>query len=197
MTTDLHSRIPPAHGASALAPSLPPLAVGGPVARWPFWPLAGAGLWYFVLRGDAPPPASLDDALAGVSAPAPSSDPATNEAPATTQAPASTTVATTAPASPVEGTWTIDRTITNAQGTGSYTGFRVNEVLTGIGSTTAVGRTPNVEGTLTVQGTTLTAATINANLTAVTTNDSRRDDNVQRALATSRSRPPRSCSPSR
>ena len=37
-----------------------------------------------------------------------------------------------------------------------------------------------------MQGTTLTAASINANLTGITTNDSRRNDAVQRALATSR-----------
>jgi len=130
--------------------------------------LAGAGLWWFVFRGEAPPPASLDQALAGI------------------EAPVSSVAATAPAASPVEGTWSIDRTITNAQGSGSYTGFRVDEVLSGIGSTTAVGRTSTVEGTLTVRGTTLTGATIKANLTGITTNDSRRNDAVQRALATSR-----------
>jgi polyisoprenoid-binding protein YceI len=132
--------------------------------------LAGAGLWWFVFRGEAPPPASLDQALAGVAAPASSS----------------TASAVAAGASSVDGTWTIDRSITNAQGSGAYAGFRVNEVLSGVGSATAVGRTSNVQGTLTVDGTTLTAATIDANLTAVTTDDSRRDGAVQRALDTSR-----------
>jgi polyisoprenoid-binding protein YceI len=141
---------------------------------------AGAGLWWFFLRGDPPAPANLDQALAGVSAPASGSG-----APAA--APASTATAVTGTAaSAVEGTWSVDRTITNAQGTGSYTGFRVDEVLVGIGNSTAVGRTPSVEGTLTVKGTTLTAATINAKLSAITTNDSRRDSAVQRALDTSR-----------
>lgn len=124
--------------------------------------LAAAGLWWFVLRADAPPPATLDQAVAGVEAPA---------------SPASTGV---------EGTWSVDRSITNAQGTGAYTGFRVDEVLSGVGSATAVGRTSDVQGTLTVSGTVLTAATIDADLTGITTNDSRRDGAVQRALGTSR-----------
>ena len=142
----------------------------------------GAVLWWFVVRGEAPPPASLDQALAGVEAAAPAATVDSD----LQRGPPAPAPATTAPVSPVEGTWSIDRSITNAQGTGSYTGFRVNEVLSGIGSTTAVGRTSTVEGTPTVQGTTLTAATINANLTGITTNDSRRNDAVQRALATSR-----------
>ncbi len=162
MNTDLESRPAP----TALVVSTPrrshrrrwAAAAALPVAA------AGAGLWWFVLRGDPPPPANLDQALAGV------------------QAPAAAVTGTPG----VEGTWAVDRTITNAQGTGSYTGFRVNEVLTGIGTNTAVGRSPNVEGTLTVKGSTLTAARINASLTALTTNDSRRDGAVQRALDTSR-----------
>jgi polyisoprenoid-binding protein YceI len=125
--------------------------------------LAVGGLWYFVLRRDAPPVATLDQAVAGV------------------QASANGAVAST-----VDGTWTIDGTITNTQGTGSYTGFRVNEVLSGVGSTTAVGRTPSLEGKFTVDGSTLTAATVTADLTAITSNDSRRDNAIQQALATSR-----------
>jgi polyisoprenoid-binding protein YceI len=161
MNTDLDAR--PARPLSPLAPAARPRR-----RRWAALGLvtviatAAFGVWWFVLRSDPPAPASLDQAVAGVSAPA------------------------GAAAAGVDGTWSIDGTITNAQGTGSYTGFRVNEVLTGIGSQTAVGRTPIVEGTLTVKGTTLTAATINARLSGLTTDDSRRDGAVQRALDTSR-----------
>jgi polyisoprenoid-binding protein YceI len=140
--------------------------------------LAGAGLWYFVLRHDTPAAVDLDQALAGIEAPA------TTVAPAATTAPAAT--ATTPVASAADGTWRVDQSITNAQGSGSFTGFRIDEVLVSVGSTTAVGRTTTVDGTLTVSGSTVTAARISADLTDVTTNDSRRDDAVQRALATSR-----------
>jgi polyisoprenoid-binding protein YceI len=139
--------------------------------------LAGAGLWYFVLRHDPPPAVDLDQALAGIEAPATTLAPATTASTATLAAPAAATA---------DGTWRIDRSITNAQGSGSFTGFRIDEVLVSVGSTTAVGRTITVDGTLTVSGSTVTAARISADLTDITTNDSRRDDNVQRALATSR-----------
>ena len=68
--------------------------------------------------------------------------------------------------------------------TGTFVGFRVEEELTGIGSATAVGRTPEVSGTLDIDGTTVTAVTIEADMTAITTNESRRDDKVQGALET-------------
>lgn len=139
--------------------------------------LAGAGLWYFVLRHDAPPAVDLDQALAGIEASATTLAPATTAAPATATAPAP---------SVGNGTWRVDPSITNAQGTGSFTGFRIDEVLVSVGSTTAVGRTTTVDGTLTVSGSTVSAAQISADLTDITTNDSRRDDAVQRALSTTR-----------
>lgn len=126
----------------------------------------GAGLWWFVLRHHAPAPVTLDQAVTGV--------------------PGATAPGAAGAATGLDGTWSVDRTIINAQGTGSYAGFRVNEVLAGLGSNTAVGRTSTVDGTLTVQGTTLEAARITAKLTDVTSDDSRRDGAIQRALDTSR-----------
>jgi polyisoprenoid-binding protein YceI len=143
------------------------LAVAVPVL------LAAAGLWWFVLRHDTPAAVDLDEALAGIEAP---------PAPATTVAPA-----TSAPAAGAgDGTWKVDQSITNAQGSGSFAGFRIDEVLVSIGKATAVGRTPSVEGSVTVSGPTVTAAQISADLTDITTDDSRRDSAVQRALSTSR-----------
>jgi polyisoprenoid-binding protein YceI len=69
--------------------------------------------------------------------------------------------------------------------TGTFVGFRVSEQLSGIGSTTAVGRTPAVSGTMTIDGTTLTAASIDADMTKLTTNNSRRDRPARDALGTS------------
>lgn len=101
---------------------------------------------------------------------------------ATAAAPA---VATPA-AGAADGTWKVDQSITNAQGSGSFTGFRIDEVLVSVGKATAVGRTTSVQGSLPVSGSTVTGAEIAADLTDITTNDSRRDGAVQRALATSR-----------
>ena len=79
-------------------------------------------------------------------------------------------------------TWTVNTSVGEfsfEDSTGTFVGFRVQEELSWIGSTTAVGRTPAVTGTITFDGTTLTAATIEADMTAIMTNDSRRDDAVQ------------------
>ena len=87
----------------------------------------------------------------------------------------------------IAGTWTVDTSIGTfsfEDSTGTFVGFRVQEELSGIGSTTAVGRTPEVSGTLTIDGTTVTAVSVEANMDAITTNDSRRDDNARRALDT-------------
>jgi polyisoprenoid-binding protein YceI len=71
-----------------------------------------------------------------------------------------------------------------AAGTGTFIGFRIAEELTTVGDTEAVGRTPEVEGTVTLDGTTLVAATVTGDLTALTTDIRQRDRATQRALNT-------------
>jgi hypothetical protein len=85
------------------------------------------------------------------------------------------------------GTWTIDTAIGEfsfEEATSTFAGFRVNEELSGIGSAVAVGRTPDVTGTLVIQGGVVTTATIEVDLTTIVSNESRRDSRVQRALNT-------------
>lgn len=122
---------------------------------------AGAFVWWF-FRGDAPDAVSIGDAVSQVE----SAD---------------------AVESGVTGTWSVDSSIgefSYEDSTGTFVGFRVDEELTGIGSTTAVGRTPEVTGTLVIEGTTVSEVTIEADMTAITTNEGRRDDKVQSALGT-------------
>ena len=160
--------------------------------------LAGLGIWWF-FKDDAPPPAELATAVEQIDdgvAPSETTDQAvTTEAaaePVTTEAaaePTPTEPTGTAAAIPtgVAGTWTVDTSIGEfsfEDSTGTFVGFRVQEELTGIGSTTAVGRTPEVGGSMTIDGTSVSAVSIEANMDAITTNDSRRDDNARRALAT-------------
>jgi polyisoprenoid-binding protein YceI len=129
------------------------------------------GVWYFFFNDQAPAVATIDDAAHSVSSPAP------------TTAGADPTTGTHIPTS--DGTWTVDNSI------GSYTdyssawaGFRVAEVLDNIGDTEAVGRTPGVSGTLTLAGASLSAATIEVDLTSITSDQSRRDPAIQRTLET-------------
>ena len=84
-------------------------------------------------------------------------------------------------------TWVVDNTIGQfsfEDATSSFAGFRVKEELRGFGAVEAVGRTPNVTGTITIDGTRLTAASIAAELATITTDRSGRDSAVKRALDT-------------
>lgn len=124
----------------------------------------GGALWWF-LRDDAPDEVDLDTAVGQV-------DDGTD--------------ATTG-GQGIEGTWTVDTETGEfdfESATGTFAGFRVDEELAGIGATTAVGRTGDVAGTFTIEGTTVTGADFEVDLTTITTNESRRDDRVQDALET-------------
>lgn len=89
----------------------------------------------------------------------------------------------------IGGTWAVDTSVgdftVEDTTTATFVGFRVEEVLSSIGSTTAVGRTPDVTGTITIEGTTLTAAEISGDLTSIVSDESRREDSIQRSLNTS------------
>lgn len=88
----------------------------------------------------------------------------------------------------IAGTWTVDTSVgefnVTEDTTATFAGFRVEEVLTSIGSTTAVGRSPNVSGTLEISGTTLTSAEFVVDVTGIVSDESRREDAIQRALDT-------------
>lgn len=88
-----------------------------------------------------------------------------------------------------DGTWTVDTAVGTfdvVDATGTFVGFRIDEELASVGATTAVGRTPAVTGDATIDGTTLTAATVEADLTAVVSDEPRRDSRIQAALETDR-----------
>lgn len=135
---------------------------------------AAAFAWWF-LRDDAPEATNITDAAAQVSS--------------TTSGTATADGANGAAATDgdVAGTWNVDTSIGEfsfEDSNGTFAGFRVAEELSGVGSTTAVGRTPEVTGTLEIDGTTVQAATIAADMSALTTNDSRRDGRARDALET-------------
>jgi polyisoprenoid-binding protein YceI len=127
---------------------------------------AAACLWWF-FGGDAP--AEVDLAVT-----------------ASSVASASSSSGST---SDIEGSWSVDTYVgdftVDDTTTATFVGFRVEEVLNSIGSATAVGRTPDVTGSVTIEGTTLTSAAFTADLTTIVSDESRRDDSIQRALNTS------------
>jgi polyisoprenoid-binding protein YceI len=80
----------------------------------------------------------------------------------------------------LDGTWTIDDTSGSlAEGTSSFAGYRVKEELAGTGANTAVGRTQNVSGSLTIDGTTITAMQVSVDMTTLQSDDSRRDERLR------------------
>lgn len=85
----------------------------------------------------------------------------------------------------IAGTWTVTTEIGDFEDfSSSWVGFRVAEVLERIGETEAVGRTPDVSGELALTGNTIESAVIEADLTAIRSDQSRRDPAIQRALNT-------------
>ena len=70
----------------------------------------------------------------------------------------------------IDGTWTV--------GAGSEAGYRVDEILFGQNNT-AAGRTTDVTGTVTLEGTKVTATTITVDLTTVSSDEERRDNQFQ------------------
>lgn len=126
--------------------------------------VAGGALWWYV-KDDAPAKVDLDHATAGV-----------------TSVPGSQTAT-------LPGTWTVDTTTGSfdfSKATGTFAGFRVSEQLSNIGSTTAVGRTGSVRGSMTIVGSKVTAASFQVDLRSITTDRRQRNQRVQQALETDR-----------
>jgi polyisoprenoid-binding protein YceI len=90
--------------------------------------------------------------------------------------------ASTDPAAATElsGTWTVDPSIGSfdyaaEDFSGSWVGYRVQEELVGVGGAVAVGRTPDVVGSLTLDGTAITSTEMTADLTTLQSDQSMRD----------------------
>jgi polyisoprenoid-binding protein YceI len=127
--------------------------------------IAGAGfaLWQ-VFGGDAPAPVAL------------------------TTLPTSQAPGTASTSNGVNGTWTVDDTSGSlADGSSTYAGYRVQERLSGIGANTAVGRTQNVSGSMTIDGTTITALDVTVDMTTLRSDKEQRDNQLrERGLQTDR-----------
>ena len=139
---------------------------------------AAAGAWYLFMRPAAP----AEVALAAVPTAAPTND--STEAPASEEpaaAESAAPAASAAVASGIDGTWTVDPSIGSFDDfSGSFVGYRVTEELVGIGTATAVGRTPDVTGSLTLAGSTISEATFEADLTTLQSDSGMRDGQLGR-----------------
>lgn len=138
--------------------------------------LAVGGAVFWFLRDDAPDEVDLDTAIKSVTT--------TTAKSGDTTTTAGSGAATT---DGIDGTWKIDTTTGEfdfESATGTFAGFRIKEELANVGSTTAVGRTNAVTGSMTIADNAVTAADFTVDLTTITTNNSMRNRRVQDALET-------------
>ncbi len=143
---------------------------------------AGFAGWWFFLRDDAPPEARLvaRDAPATTTAAtttATTTDPTTGTPAGTTATGGAGTTAAPADASPA-GTWTVQ------PGDEVFAGYRVTEQFAGETiEKTAVGRSRAVTGTVVVtaegQGTTIAEASVEVDMTQLTSDSGRRDNRLR------------------
>ena len=119
--------------------------------------VGGPFVYINFIRDDVPARLTLDSVSTTTSTTAPAGDEST-----------STSAGATAPsADSISGTWTI--------GAGSIAGYRVEEILFGQ-SADAAGRTEAITGTVTIADTTVDAAEFSVDLTTVTSDEDRRDN---------------------
>jgi polyisoprenoid-binding protein YceI len=134
--------------------------VGGAVAAVAVAALGGAALYFSMASTDAPAEATIDSALASISG-------------IQTET-ASQTATSGTSADSLAGTWVV------APGSETFVGYRVQEELAGFGTFTAVGRTQDVEATLTFDGSAITDVQVTADLTGLTSDNSMRDGQLGR-----------------
>jgi polyisoprenoid-binding protein YceI len=130
----------------------------------------GFAAWWFLIRDDAPEEASIDDASQTL-----------DESGSGSSEGAS-----------LEGAWQVDDSIGSfdydaEDFSGTWAGYRFDEELGGIGANTAVGRTPGVTGSMTVEGDEVTAAEVEVDMTTLQSDEDRRDNAItSRGLETDR-----------
>ena len=148
--------------------------------------VGGGGLWYLFFRPSGPAPVSLGTTSPTSTAAATLSATAVaGTTPAASSAAGSTAGASAEPGGTtgagIEGTWSVDPSIGSfSDFSGSFVGYRVKETLANVGATEAVGRTPDVSGTVTIAGTSITAASLDADLSTLQSDERFRDGQLHR-----------------
>jgi polyisoprenoid-binding protein YceI len=139
--------------------------------------VAAFAAWWFLLRSDAPDPVSLEGAVASVtSTTAGTTTTDDGGVTTTTTGEGSTTTAapSTTSADGIEGSWVL------AADGRSFAGYRVREELASIGAFTAAGRSTAVAGSLEISESQATSVDVVVDMTALESDDSRRDGAMRR-----------------
>lgn len=117
---------------------------------------AGVGVWWVFFRDDAPAEANIDTASETLEEDDGGEGASDGD---------------------LNGTWAVDGDIgSDDDDTSTFVGYRMQEELAGIGSATAVGRTHDVTGDVTVAGDEVTEATFEVDMTTLTSDRDQRDN---------------------
>lgn len=135
--------------------------------------LAAFAAWFFFFRSDAPDEVSLEGALETLRTPTAAGQAGAGSTPAagaTGQAGSGSSAA-----GGIDGAWGI------ASAGETFVGYRVQEELAQIGAVTAVGRTSDVRGTVTIRDSTVQpGSSFTANLQTLRSDRSQRDNALRR-----------------
>ncbi|MGE0057872.1 MAG: YceI family protein [Dehalococcoidia bacterium] len=132
-----------------------------------------AGVWYFLIRSDAPEAVSLEAALEAAQTAGTSPNATSNNSAASTPTTSGSPSSNDGTPASLAGTWNL------VAGGTSFAGYRVQEELAGIGSTTAVGRTTAVTGSLQYDGSQVTSVEVTADMTKLASDRSMRDGQLR------------------
>lgn len=138
--------------------------------------LAAAGVgWWLGLFSEPEAEVSLDAAVAGAVG---DEEPGTDAASADTESAADSEAASTDETDELSGTWAI------VPSQATFVGYRIQEVLSGVGDFTAVGRSPAVTGELVIEtmgdGAVIQSVSVIADLTQLESDNGRRDSEMGR-----------------
>nr|WP_297807754.1 YceI family protein [Tepidiforma sp.] len=137
--------------------------------------IAAFAAWFFFIRSDAPEAVSLEGALETLRTPTAAGQAGAGSTPAAGATAQPGSGGGSSAAGGIDGAWGI------APAGETFVGYRVQEELAQIGAVTAVGRTSDVRGTVTIQdGTVQPGSSFTANLQTLRSDRSQRDNALRR-----------------
>jgi polyisoprenoid-binding protein YceI len=78
------------------------------------------------------------------------------------------------------GSWVVDTTSGSfSDFSSTFAGYRIEEELGNLGANTAVGRTPDVSGSMEIDGSSITAVSVTVDMTTLVSDDDRRDNQLR------------------
>lgn len=140
--------------------------------------VAGFGLWWFFFRDDAPDEVSQSSARETAEEAAGERDNSSDDVDGGDGTGSGDSDDGTGTG--IDGTWAVDQSIGSFDDfSSSFAGYRIDEELASIGANTAVGRTPDITGEVTIDGDEVTEASFEVDMTTLQSDEGFRDGRLQ------------------